>query len=411
MWPSTSYSSSWRFLRGSSFRSSFLQLGAKPPPALIPMDQLLQSSSPKRSQISQQHVVGGPEADRRRLVDVEEQQQQQQHQMNEEQTDHLRSLYSQHLMSAASASAYGFVGLLMGFVNKAVLMQWPYPNSFLTLQMVASILVVYAMKAWGLATVQPLQLRAAKALCPVVFFYNTNVAFALAAVKSLSIPVYHVLKRLTPVMVLVAKFILGGAPPSKEVTLSVLTVVSGCIMAGIGDLSFEWSGYSAAFISCALQTTYLLLVERSGSEKGFNSMELLLYNGILSLPVLIGVIFATGEVWDAAEKIIVESRASLMFLPLLAASLLMGSLLNYCLFLCTLCNSALTTTIVGTLRSVLGTVMGFFVFGGVKATVFILLGVTFNTAGGVWYTAIKFKEKHMKERTVITEQHNGSKVG
>jgi solute carrier family 35 protein len=147
-------------------------------------------------------------------------------------------------------------------------MQWPYPNSFLTLQMVASILVVYAMKAWGLATVQPLQLRAAKALCPVVFFYNTNVAFALAAVKSLSIPVYHVLKRLTPVMVLVAKFILGGAPPSKEVTLSVLTVVSGCIMAGIGDLSFEWSGYSAAFISCALQTTYLLLVERSGSEKG-----------------------------------------------------------------------------------------------------------------------------------------------
>jgi solute carrier family 35 protein len=56
-------------------------------------------------------------------------------------------------------------------------------------------------------------------------------------------------------------------------------------------------------------------------------------------------------------------------------------------------------------------VMGFFVFGGVKVTVFILLGITFNTVGGVWYTAIKFKEKHMKERTVITEQHNGSKAG
>ncbi|KAH8941704.1 hypothetical protein BDL97_14G058900 [Sphagnum fallax] len=314
-------------------------------------------------------------------------------------------------MSAASAAAYGVVGLLMGFVNKAVLMQWPYPNSFLTLQMVASILVVYAMKTWGLANVQPFQLRAAKELLPVVFFYNTNVAFALAAVKSLSIPVYHVLKRLTPVMVLVAKFILGGALPSKEITLSVMTIVSGCIMAGIGDLSFEWSGYSAAFISCALQSTYLLLVERSGSEKGFNSMELLLYNGLLSLPVLIGIIFATGEVWNSAERIILESKTSLIFLPLLAASLMMGSLLNYCLFLCTLCNSALTTTIVGTLRSVLGTVMGFFVFGGVKVTVFILLGITFNTVGGVWYTAIKFKEKHMKERTVITEQHNGSKAG
>ncbi|CAM6030664.1 unnamed protein product [Sphagnum balticum] len=402
MWPSTS---SWSSLR-ESFRCLQLMEAAKKLPIPTTMD-LLPSSSPKGSQSSAQHVGDGPDVERSRLVDVDEQQ----HQSNEGRFDHLRSLYSQHLMSAASAAAYGVVGLLMGFVNKAVLMQWPYPNSFLTLQMVASILVVYAMKAWGLANMQPFQLQAAKELLPVVFFYNTNVAFALAAVKSLSIPVYHVLKRLTPVMVLVAKFVLGGALPSKEITLSVMTVVSGCIMAGIGDLSFEWSGYSAAFISCALQSTYLLLVERSGSEKGFNSMELLLYNGLLSLPVLIGIIFATGEVWNSAERIILESKTSLMFLPLLAASLMMGSLLNYCLFLCTLCNSALTTTIVGTLRSVLGTVMGFFVFGGVKVTVFILLGVTFNTVGGVWYTAIKFKEKHMKERNVITEQHNGSKAG
>jgi hypothetical protein len=43
---------------------------------------------------------------------------------------------------------------------------------------------------------------------------------------------------------------------------------TGCIMAGFGDLSFDLSGYSAALISCALQTTYLLLVERSGTEKG-----------------------------------------------------------------------------------------------------------------------------------------------
>lgn len=110
---------------------------------------------------------------------------------------------------------------------QAVLIQWPYPNSFLALQMVASIVVVYTMQLWNLATVRPLQINAAKALLPVVFFYNTNVAFALAAVRALSIPVYHVLKRLTPVMVLIGKFLMGGDPPSKQVTLSVVTVVSG----------------------------------------------------------------------------------------------------------------------------------------------------------------------------------------
>lgn len=49
--------------------------------------------------------------------------------------------------------------------------------------------------------------------------------------------------------------------------------VSGCVMAGLGDLSFDWRGYSAALTSCALQSTYLLLVERSGSEKGSHSSK------------------------------------------------------------------------------------------------------------------------------------------
>lgn len=85
-------------------------------------------------------------------------------------------------------------------------------------------------------------------------------------------------------------------------------------------------------------------------------MELLLYNGILSLPVLLAIILATGEVWESVECIKTQFAETTLFLPLLVSTLLMGSLLNYCLFLCTLCNSALTTTIVGTLRSVFGTV-------------------------------------------------------
>lgn len=92
-------------------------------------------------------------------------------------------------------------------------------------------------------------------------------------------------------------------------------------------------------------------------------MELLLYNGILSLPVLLTIILTTGEIWKAMEGMQAQCAQNVWFLPLLISSLLMGSLLNYCLFLCTLCNSALTTTIVGTLRSVLATVCTFFFQG------------------------------------------------
>ena len=42
---------------------------------------------------------------------------------------------------------------------------------------------------------------------------------------------------------------------------------------------------------------------------------------------------------------------------------LAGMLLNYALFLCTLTNSALTTTVVGVLKGVASTLLGFFLLG------------------------------------------------
>eukprot|EP00271_Cylindrocystis_brebissonii_P009103 TRINITY_DN23753_c0_g1_i1.p1 TRINITY_DN23753_c0_g1~~TRINITY_DN23753_c0_g1_i1.p1 ORF type:complete len:373 (+),score=66.26 TRINITY_DN23753_c0_g1_i1:458-1576(+) len=306
------------------------------------------------------------------------------------------SSFSTYFVSVFSAVLYGTVGLVMGFANKAVLQIWPFSNTLLMLQMATSILLMYAMHFLGIIHVRPLEWRAAKNLAWVVFFYNANVAFALAAVRALSIPVYHVMKRLTPVMVLGAKWLLGDAPPPLQVTLSVLTVVAGCILAGLGDLTFDAMGYLMALTSCALQTTYLIMVERSGTEKGYNSNELLLYNAVLSLPVLILLTWGTGELRFALPAL--TTLLGTNFLWLVIVSLLMGCLLNYALFLCTITNSALSTTIVGTLRSVVGTILGFWVLGGVKATPLILSGVTVNTAGGVWYTVVKFRQKHYHQQ-------------
>ena len=43
---------------------------------------------------------------------------------------------------------------------------------------------------------------------------------------------------------------------------------SGCLLSGAGDLSFDLNGYLWAITSCVLQSAYLILVERTGTEKG-----------------------------------------------------------------------------------------------------------------------------------------------
>lgn len=50
-----------------------------------------------------------------------------------------------------------------------------------------------------------------------------------------------------------------------------------------------------SILKSCVQTMYLVLVERSGAEDGLSSIELMFYNGFLSLPFLLFLIIATGE--------------------------------------------------------------------------------------------------------------------
>nr|XP_053641720.1 uncharacterized protein LOC128695229 isoform X2 [Cherax quadricarinatus] len=74
----------------------------------------------------------------------------------------------------------------------------------------------------------------------------------------------------------------------------------------------------------------------------------------------------------------------------------MGAVLNYSLFLCTALNSALTTSLVSVAKSAIQTLIGFFVFGGVKYHPLIITGIVMNTVGGFLYSYTKYNEGKTK---------------
>ncbi|VFR03177.1 unnamed protein product [Cuscuta campestris] len=148
-----------------------------------------------------------------------------------------------------------------------------------------------------------------------------------------------------------------------------------------------------AFISVFFQTMYLVLVERSGAEDGLSSIEIMFYNSFLSLPFLLFLIIATGE-FPNSLSILFAKSTSVYFFVILLLSLVMGIVLNYTMFLCTIVNSALTTTIVGVLKGVGSTTLGFVVLGGVQVHALNVFGLVINTAGGVWYSCAKYQQKN-----------------
>ncbi|KAI5673078.1 hypothetical protein M9H77_13442 [Catharanthus roseus] len=305
-------------------------------------------------------------------------------------------------LSLFAAFSYGIASMAMVFINKAVLMQYADSMTLLTLQQLATTLLIHAGRVMGHTKAKALNLETAKKLVLVSLFYNANVAFALTSLKGVNIPMYIAIKRLTPLAVLIAGFFTGKGKPTTQVALSVIMTAAGVIIAALGDFSFDLFGYSMALTSVFFQTMYLVLVERSGAEDGLSSVEIMFYNSFLSLPFLLFLIIATGE-FPNSLAILSAKSTSLSFLVILLLSLVMGIVLNYTMFLCTIVNSALTTTIVGVLKGVGSTVFGFVLLGGVQVHALNVTGLVINTAGGLWYSYAKYQQKRAKSPKLISD--------
>ncbi|XP_050219791.1 UDP-galactose/UDP-glucose transporter 7 [Mercurialis annua] len=305
-------------------------------------------------------------------------------------------------LSLFAALSYGVASMAMVFINKAILMQYSHSMTLLTLQQLATVLLIHFGRQMGYAKAKGLDMQTAKKLLPVSLFYNANVAFALASLKGVNIPMYIAIKRLTPLAVLVAGFFSGKGKPTMQVTLSVLLTAAGVLIAALGDFSFDLFGYSMALTSVFFQTMYLVLVEKSGAEDGLSSVEIMFYNSFLSLPFLAFIIISTGEFPNSLSLLFAKS-SSLSLMVILILSLVMGIVLNYTMFLCTIVNSALTTTIVGVLKGVGSTTLGFVLLGGVQVHGLNVLGLVINTSGGVWYSYAKYQQKKNKPPKVAID--------
>ncbi|XVF35724.1 hypothetical protein REPUB_Repub18cG0170900 [Reevesia pubescens] len=310
---------------------------------------------------------------------------------------------SSSFISLFAALSYGIASMAMVFINKAILMQYAHSMTLLTVQQLATALLIHFGREKGYTKkANGVDITTAKRLLPVSLFYNANVAFALASLKGVNIPMYIAIKRLTPLAVLIAGFFSGKAKPTTQVTLSVLLTAAGVIVAAMGDFSFDHFGYSMAITSVFFQTMYLVLVEKSGAEAGLSSVDIMFYNSFLSLPFLLFLIIATGEFPNSLSLLFAKSN-SFSFLAILLLSLVMGIALNYTMFLSTIVNSALTTTIVGVLKGVGSTTLGFVLLGGVQVHALNVTGLVVNTAGGVWYSYAKYQQKKSKPAKMMSD--------
>ena len=144
-------------------------------------------------------------------------------------------------------------------------------------------------------------------------------------------------------------------------------------------------------ISAVSQSLYLLLVQSRSSE--LSALETLHLNSFNTFPFLFVTSIILGEFQDAVVQFHFQNIGFVLTFTFVIS---MGSLLNYLLFLCTCYNSALTTSVTGTLKSILQTGVGMFVFGGMSFNIWSALGVIMNMSGGILYSYSKYSENQQR---------------
>ena len=105
---------------------------------------------------------------------------------------------------------------------------------------------------------------------------------ALFALNGMNIPMYNAMRRCVPIANLLLGVLFLRIRPTRGITLSVLTITAGTLVAAFGDLNFDSTAYTFGAISVISNAAYLTTLQKTGMEKNLGAISIAYINRLLS---------------------------------------------------------------------------------------------------------------------------------
>lgn len=298
-----------------------------------------------------------------------------------------------------AALFYGASSLLVVFINKIVLTSYRFP-SFLFLacmQFFSTCIVLGALSSMKQIDIPLISTDIAKEVLPVSLMFLGNVASGLGSTQALNLPMFTALRRFSILMTMIGEYLVLSTVPTKTVLLSVALMVGGAIIAALFDLTFNPWGYFYILLNDVFTALNGVYLKKASLSNKCNKIAVLFYNSFFST-FFVFVFFVICQLFyydhntGTAEGSELDKVMSFSgwkdpaFLLLFCLAAVMGSILNYSIFLCTSLNSALTTAVVGCLKNVLTTYVSMVLLSGYTFTWVNFIGLNVSIAGSLLYT-------------------------
>ena len=267
-----------------------------------------------------------------------------------------------------AALLYALVSLAIVFVNKTVLTVFGFPSfNFLALmQYVGTISILLLQKyVGGRETLPPLSWGVVKGIFPLPLFFIANTVAGLGATKHLNMPMFVLLRRFSIVLTMLLEVLVLHQTVRPKVQIAVGLMVVGALVAAAGDLQWDTRGYWLILVNDVFTAGQGVFLRKKMDDLGKGRIPgvpelpanaVLFYNSLFSLPIALGIVlFVPGELHSVANF---PLWGHVTFIVTFLSAIVLGFALNYSYYLCTKLNSALTTTVVGSMKNVVSSYLG-----------------------------------------------------
>ena len=210
---------------------------------------------------------------------------------------------------------------------------------------------------------------------------------------------HSVIRGLCPIVVMTFQVIAKRRLPGLGILGSVSLIVAGIVSAGTGDASFDLLGYLWVSLSVVFKAGNLLLVEHL-AKSGIDAtpVEMVLYDSLLSVPICWMASLISQEAFHIGGAISGGDAEAIWWL--LSGVVVVGAIETLFLLLCTVFNSALTTSVVSTAKGLVTTVIGIFVRDAPTSALQIS-GYTLNGLGTILYSLCKYRSAAAGRNAVL----------
>ena len=197
---------------------------------------------------------------------------------------------------------------------------------------------------------------------------------------------FIVLRRFTMVFTILLQRFVFQQRQDWQTLSAVSVMILGALVAALTDLTFNLKGYVALLVNDLLTAAYLVMVKHLPVAQELDTVTLLFYNALVSIPALGAASWSFGE---TQRLMMFAFPATLAFKVTGTVAVCLGLSISHSTYVCTRYNEPLTTSVAGNFKNVLMTVVGMFAFGDYVFEWKNLIGISVSMAGAVWYAAHK----------------------